>query len=643
MSDSKSDTQLGARFRSAAIPIVVAIAGVAVVAVLLINPDEGANDDSVDAPNGVSGSQLPGPLEEPGSDYATSDACRDCHVEQHSSWYASYHRTMTQRATPESVLAPFGGETIESRGRSYRLFRDGDEFFVDAVDLHWEYRQSDRGIDVTAISDPPQAIQRIIMTTGSHHMQQYWVESRGGGGREIYNLPLVYHVGEERWMPREDTFLEPPGDYRHFKVWNMTCIACHAVGGKPKQNAFNREYYSEVVEFGIACEACHGPGAEHVKLRQQEQAGSARVPAGSDPIVNPEHLSQKLSAQACGQCHSVFYEFDREKWLAQGYSFRPGQAMEEERRILEFQDPFFYSNSPAAADHYWADGTMRIGGREYCAMVASECYVNGKMTCLSCHSMHKSEPNDQLGPGMATDKACLQCHDTFADRIEEHTHHAAKSDGSRCYNCHMPHTSYALFKAIRSHRVDSPNAAISQTSGRPSACNQCHSDRSLEWTGRYLRDWYGQEFDGGSPQGEGGVVAADVSSTVTHLLQGDAAQRIIAAWTLGWDSAHRTSGNHWQAPLLAPLLNDPYSTVRFVAYRSLRSLPGFEDFEYDFVESEPERKAASERAVRRWERQQKSGQVWPPGILIREDGKLQRDLISEFLSRRDDRDVQLPE
>ena|SRR5438128_582699 len=35
--------------------------------------------------------------------YATSSACRTCHVENYTSWHGSFHRTMTQVATPTSL------------------------------------------------------------------------------------------------------------------------------------------------------------------------------------------------------------------------------------------------------------------------------------------------------------------------------------------------------------------------------------------------------------------------------------------------------------------------------------------------------------------------------------------------------------
>ena len=44
------------------------------------------------------------PRELPTDGYVGSDACRSCHPHNHATWHDSYHRTMTQVATPESVI-----------------------------------------------------------------------------------------------------------------------------------------------------------------------------------------------------------------------------------------------------------------------------------------------------------------------------------------------------------------------------------------------------------------------------------------------------------------------------------------------------------------------------------------------------------
>ena len=70
--------------------------------------------------------------------YVTSTTCRACHSDQHASWQQTYHRTMTQIATPENVLAPFANALLDADGQLCRVFRRGDEFWVEMDDPEWE-------------------------------------------------------------------------------------------------------------------------------------------------------------------------------------------------------------------------------------------------------------------------------------------------------------------------------------------------------------------------------------------------------------------------------------------------------------------------------------------------------------------------
>ncbi len=190
--------------------------------------------------------------------------------------------------------------------------------------------------------------------------------------------------------------------------------------------------------------------------------------------------------------------------------------------------------------------------------------------------MHDSEPADQLSKEGRGDGACASCHAEQARAGSAHTHHAPDSPGSRCYSCHMPYTSYALFKGIRSHRVDSPSVQNELLTGRPNACNGCHADRSLGFAAARLEEWYGIAAP------ELGEDERRTSATLRALYQGDAAERALAAFALGQPETRRAASSHFQAPHLASLLDDPYSAVRLVAWKSLRELPGFAGFDYDF-------------------------------------------------------------
>ena len=294
---------------------------------------------------------------------------------------------------------------------------------------------------------------------------------------------------------------------------------------------------------------------------------------------------------------------------------------------------------PTAVDtRFWSDGMVRVSGREFTGMAESGCYQRGELSCLSCHSMHESDPSDQLAAGMSEDQACLQCHESYRDRIEEHTHHPVRSDGSRCYNCHMPHTTYGLLSAIRSHWIDSPSVASSIETGRPNACNLCHLDKTLAWTSKELAKAYDIEPVPLSPE------ESSVAASVLWLLRGDAGQRALVAWGMGWAPAWQASGRGWSAPYLAHLLTDPYSTVRYIAERSLRTLPEYEHLDYDFIDPPQEWVRAREKALDIWfdlpvDRLDRTGAP----ILINSKGNLNYEVFLGLARQRDDRPVVLAE
>jgi predicted CXXCH cytochrome family protein len=329
-----------------------------------------------------------------------------------------------------------------------------------------------------------------------------------------------------------------------------------------------------------------------------------------------------------------------------GPAYRPGQDLEDTMRLMRprqiASQPFLQDQLKATPDYirerYWPDGIVRISGRDYSGLVESACFRSGMLSCLSCHSMHDSDPQNQLKPQMMGNEACLQCHTSYRDAVEEHTHHPAGSEGSTCYNCHMPRTVYGLMKSIRSHYIDSPNAAVAGAGARPNACNLCHLDKTLGWTASHLSEWYGSPTP---------VLSADDESTASSLLQllrGDAGQRALVASHMGWAPAREASGSTWFAPFLAQLLNDEYSAVRYIAGRSLRELPGFEDVDYDYLGSRAARDEARRRVLDSW----RATQVGPRRVVGREllidsSGGLMVDAIAPLIGERDPRPLYLAE
>lgn len=589
------------------------------------------------------------PIEVRSDGYVSSRTCRSCHPRNYATWYGSYHRSMTQLATPEAVLGDFDRVEAWAHGERLVLERRGDEFWVERDDP-----------DADGTAEPSSRVrQQVLMTTGSHHYQVYWVAT--GNTRKLAPLPIVYRIPEQRWVPRSAVFLAPPVDAPRDETgrWNDTCVHCHATQGQPRLFG-PEEIDTQVGEFGIACESCHGPGEEHVRangdpLRRYGQHFSE----DPDPtIVNPENLPVDLASHLCARCHGITEPRSLEEWqqtqLA-GFAFEPGQDLSGAREIVECCDgpdegltaQEIERNLEKEAPYFWSDGMVRIRGREFQGLLATPCYTAGAMSCLSCHAMHQpvDDPrpleewaDDQLKPGMLGDRACLQCHESFADTIEEHTHHPASSPGSRCYNCHMPFTVFGLLKANRSHQVDSPDVAKSVETGRPNACNQCHLKETLAWAADALEEWYG------TPRPELDEDQKSLAASVLWALRGDASQRALMAWSMGWEPAREASGDEWTVPYLSELLLDPYDAVRFIAYQSLREQGRADDVEYDYVGPEPQRVAAAKRVLRTWAATPPADpEVFGERVLIDAGGSVDWDAYERLTKDRDVRPIYLAE
>jgi hypothetical protein len=602
-------------------------------------------------------------------EFVSSNRCRSCHPGEYHTWHRSFHRTMTQVASPENVVGAFDGSKVLSRGISFQVYRDDNQFWAEMPDpeqmmyvvqggkqidpmTYWIKRSQDSPVEKTDLRDIERVHRRVVMTTGSHHYQTYWVGDEDRFGNLLQTLPLIYLIKDKRWIPREAAFMDPPGAGRMITQWNHHCIRCHATGGNPAIDRSTSQFDTSVGELGIACESCHGPGEEHIRAYQNPITRYSQHLFGEQDvsIVNPANLDHRASSQVCGQCHGVFItrnEFAM-KYAEQGTLYRPGDDLNETRYYIQHpaksgvakhqQD--LKLNRNFFRERWWDDGTVLAGGREYTAMSVSGCYTRGTISCLSCHTMHGDDPVDQLSPDMRGNLACTQCHSEprYTTKVSEHTFHSPQSTGSDCMNCHMPHTTYALLGAIRNHGIEVPNVQSSIRHGVPNACNLCHLDTTLQWSQDWMAEWYGTRKQPLTEEQQ------TVSAALLWLLKGHAAQRVIAAWHFGWGPSKEVSGDDWLAPFQAQLLADPYGVVRYVAYDGLKRLPNFKDFHYDFLGSADELRAAIQRAQQQWQ-QGRPDQLsrTSDAILVESSGDVQRDRVRQLLEQRDERPVTIKE
>lgn len=550
----------------------------------------------------------------PSMAWATSDTCAGCHPDQYASWHRTFHRTMTQQATPKSVLGRFDGETYRYWGVGVRPVRHDDRYYFQYLD----------DADNVTLTLP------VLRTVGSRRYQQYLVQTPAGG-QTYYRVHLLWHMEDQRWMHINGVFLRPDeqGFDDRVAVWNHNCIFCHNTGpqpdaqnmeelrlremaGEPVNSALEATYNSTVAELGIACETCHGPGAIHAQRnRNPLRRYALHLGDLDDPtITHPRKVSQQQSVDLCGQCHGQRTPrsvADLMQWIETGPTFRAGE------RLADHVNPVFRDtpvppglNPDMFSQRFWNDGTARLTAYEYQGLVQSPCFDGGEITCISCHTLHAGDIHGNIPEENRGNKPCLQCHQSIADDVTAHTRHTANSSGSKCYECHMPKMVFGITDIHRSHRIEIPRPAADAANNRPNACTHCHVDMSVARAQRQVDSWWGGKTDTDTD-----AFIHDHPHLVESLHGGDPVQRAVAARLAGrddtpWDHHAQKRGVLYKAFLVPHLLRameDHYPSTRNLARKSLLRLDRqFEDagvitglqpilHQYDFIAPLPQRQA----------------------------------------------------
>jgi len=148
----------------------------------------------------------------------------------------------------------------------------------------------------------------------------------------------------------------------------------------------------------------------------------------------------------------------------------------------------------------------------------------------------------------------------------------------------------------------------------------------------WLHVWYGQ------PKPELPEAQRRTAASIQWLLSGDAIQRATLAWHMGYEPAKAASGDDWQAPFLAELLDDPYPVVRRRAFESLSGYEAGRDLRYDFRAPSFRRRRLAAKVQARWHPRAGDRHA----VLIR-NGVLQLLEIAVLKARRDDTPVLVAE
>ena len=512
---------------------------------------------------------------------------------------------VSARSPAGTVAGDFSGITYRYRGVVARMSRD-----VVGRYLMTFTAADGRGDSVEA---------EVVRAVGSRRTQQYLTSVDGA----LWRLPMAFHVEENRWFHMNGAFLTPDpepagpehphegrldegrldegrldngpagtprfggGDFdRHVTRWNDNCVFCHNVAPNPGRDPASGAFRTSVAELGIACEACHGPGAAHVLANRDLVGRYARKLLGSPDlsIVNPAHLSPSRSADLCGRCHGQRMTDDIGLVLAHGDPFVPGDDLGLTSAPL-WRDTKLRGQPGVFAARFWADGTPRLTAYEYQGLLQSPCAEHGPLTCTSCHGMHEGNPRGQLRVSARGDAVCTSCHAALAApaEIARHTRHDPRGDGGRCVACHMPKIVYGVLAVHRSHRIEIPDPARDIANGRPDACTLCHVEKGRAWAvAATYRLWPASAKTTARDASIG--PRDDLLATWDALFAGDPVARAVAADAMGHarspsgtaEAAERTVWLRAGA-LLEVMSQDRYPAIRHLAARALAELVSTRD------------------------------------------------------------------
>jgi hypothetical protein len=259
------------------------------------------------------------------------------------------------------------------------------------------------------------------------------------------DYPWVSYRAED-WLDLAQKTLREPAAAQSF---DRQCAGCHVTGlslhgsdqegyrasaAKSSDGVFDLDDDGKLEELNVGCEACHGPGSEHIE----------NAPRGQF-IVSPSRLTPERQVLLCGRCHSnprgrhgeMAPLSDEGRMPAPGISRRELAAAHVTRMDADATTLFPSGDSSGPA-------------QQYTDFVRSAKYRNDALlvTCGDCHDAHRTTPRPaDLAFDPQDDAACVTCHNEPRD-LHAHALEKAGYDHQvgvnqtvfSCTSCHFTKT-----------------------------------------------------------------------------------------------------------------------------------------------------------------------------------------------------------
>ena len=407
------------------------------------------------------------------SGYVGGEVCGTCHEEQYGLWKKSHHDLAMQPAANETVLGDFNNTTFRYHGIDTKFFRRDGSFMVNTDGPDGKLRD-----------------YKIKYTFGFDPLQQYLIDFPGG---RLQALSLAWDTrpkeqGGQRWFHLYPNEKIAHDDELHWtrpsQNWNSMCAECHSTQLKKNYDPVSRTFSTTWSEIDVSCEACHGPGSEHMSWAKREPGWEKLDASKGMTLLLDERrgIHWKINPETGNAARSKLRSSDKEiEMCARCHSRRSPISSD-----YVHGEPLLDHYLPRLLDEgmYYADGQIDDEVYVYGSFIQSKMYHTG-VTCSDCHEPHSLELR---APGNGV---CLQCHQPAKYDQASHHFHKPGSQGTSCAECHMPPKTYMVVDPRHDHSMRLPRPDLSVKLGVPNACTNCHVGQSAEWAANQVKNWYG--------------------------------------------------------------------------------------------------------------------------------------------------------
>lgn len=421
-------------------------------------------------------------------EFVGSGACQACHGDEYKHWRQSHHAAAMQVANEKTVLGDFNNAVFVYGGNNHRFYRKDGK--------HWVHTDG---------PDGRMADFEIGFVFGVRPLQQYLVEMPGG---RLQALNIAWDSrqlsdGGQRWYhlyPDEalhhDDSLHWTGYYHN---WNSRCASCHSTNLQKGYDITTDQFSTTWSEISVGCEACHGPASKHMQwastsdtdkstdtgVLSLRDSGQWRFVDGQAIAARDDNERPQKQIDTCASCHSLRSELTP--------TITAGKPHHQQHTLRLLDEPLYY-----------ADGQISDEVYVYGSFLQSKMHDAG-VVCSDCHDPHSGN----VKGGKET--VCLQCHQHETYNTARHHRHKEGSAGSFCVDCHMPVTTYMGVDPRRDHSFRIPRSGLSASADVPNVCNDCHTEKSTEWSMDALSRWQTNVAVNGEHVGDSGDAgSADV-------------------------------------------------------------------------------------------------------------------------------------